>query len=1259
MKKPWKNLLSLCLVASLMLTIAPPVGALTNGESAIPEQTSSADWGALLQDVNSEITLPKEGTYAPNRLIVTRVNTGRRMAQINHSSIISSNEIITAPLPEEAQEAAQTYANNAETVTCSAVNLAEGSDLLAVMNEISHQEGVLAVEFDNIYSLDAEPAGEPVIANDAEFNPEKDPFVAQQTWLDFMGATKAWDMLEANDTVPGEEVVVAVLDTGITTEHPDLKAQIAEGGKSFLRDETNHENTIISDYVEDGHGHGTHVSGIIAGAKNGTGIMGVAYGAQILPIKILDDDGYGGSIGIIAAMGYLAGLSDENGNSVDVPARCDIANMSIGSNNGTRMFAYEIAASAMRAKGIFLVVAAGNEDTATDYVTPTNTYAKYSAPAYFSGAFTVMAMQEKPGANGDYLANFSNWDSEPYAGAEYSIMAPGTEMLSAVNTEGGTYDKFSGTSMASPAVAGAAALILSENPTYTAEDLWSVLATSGKKLQGKTDADGTKYYYNSLDVVAALNTTPEAVKSVVKGMVSGNLIEPTTAVISGDVLMLPTDGSLPQINLSLRGYDAEASEISVECPELTEIPTVDTLMPGQIKTLEFELKAMPTSNVFKTTINITWKNNDGSTGRETIPVELDVVKAAPGEKLTDLDYIKTYEDKNIPIMWIFTGETTLTLAPTQEPEIYGGMYYFEKEGSLTIEGDKELALLGGVMRNPQLYGNISLDGVDITSDGARAISDDDKANSIIDIDGSMIDSTIYSYDDMSLTVGEDILESTIANCAYTQVKAKSIMSSSLIHNYAYMEDDAAPIELTVTEPAHKGNGIEDDLSTGFYGNAVEGPAKLLDYAGAPATALDCYFIQAPKKGDNDIGVWVADEFNKIDCAEDSKVYIEGTTAGERPETLENCPAILISTNRVEGKPVGSHNDTHISYMLESVYSSDARPVDPKTAITYTSLAPPYGGLPVTDLEWAEDGKSCTYTVYTSADNLYSDDAYALIGIDTVKQYDLRNPISNKEEMQQMLAVKHEIVENGIKLSWEYPEGFEDEDLINTGIVMHSTGDTAPVEHKLTSEEIKAKSVTLEMETEERSIYNVGVLLGNEHEAIIAGFVVFASPSVTLGDAISLVDNAGKEVTQLNLAGTSSTTFLLRADKSFNLKDGMKISIALDGKALQLKVIAPTDKTLFAGVAQVGNEAVAEIAPTLASRTGLRDKFVLKGETIATITLQAKNVQTKDGTLLIALEDFFGNNIVNEKNEGIAFALTTNTEQASGTVDTAPSTDSGT
>ena len=216
--------------------------------------------------------------------------------------------------------------------------------------------------------------------------------------------------------------VAWILNTGIDLDHPDLNVDASRSVAFGQRD------------AEDGHGHGTHVAGTIAAIDNNYGVIGVAPGATVIAIRILDRRGYGATSDCIAGVDYVGA----NG------APGDVANMSVGYPASTALDQAVVNAAA---QGIYFALAAGNDGLHT-YNSP------QPSPGRVNGTniWTVSAMD----INDDF-AYFSNYGNPP---VEYC--APGVSVLSC--DKRGGYTTMSGTSMATPHVAGIL-LVTNGNPS--------------------------------------------------------------------------------------------------------------------------------------------------------------------------------------------------------------------------------------------------------------------------------------------------------------------------------------------------------------------------------------------------------------------------------------------------------------------------------------------------------------------------------------------------------------------------------------------------------------------------------------------------------------------------------------------------------------------------------------------------------------------------------------------------------------------------
>jgi subtilisin family serine protease len=224
---------------------------------------------------------------------------------------------------------------------------------------------------------------------------------------------------------------IAVIDTGIDLKHPDLRVV---NNKTFVPGTKN---------GNDDNGHGSHVAGTAAAIDNGIGVVGVAPGARLWAVKVLDRKGSGFLSAVIAGVDYVTANA----------AQVDVANMSLSGGNSQ---ALNDAIKASSDAGVVYVAAAGNR--AAD--------AGDSSPANSPDALTVSAIADSDGACGgkgvptnygadDTFATFSNY------GSVVDIAAPGVDILSTY--KGGAYAIGSGTSMAAPHVAGIAALYIAVN----------------------------------------------------------------------------------------------------------------------------------------------------------------------------------------------------------------------------------------------------------------------------------------------------------------------------------------------------------------------------------------------------------------------------------------------------------------------------------------------------------------------------------------------------------------------------------------------------------------------------------------------------------------------------------------------------------------------------------------------------------------------------------------------------------------------------
>jgi subtilisin len=267
------------------------------------------------------------------------------------------------------------------------------------------------------------------------------------------------------------DVDVAVIDTGVDYQHPDLNVY-RPGARNCFQQAPN---------ADDENGHGTHVAGTVGALDNRVGVVGVAPGARIWPVRVLGPLGSGSMSEVVCGIDYVTANAD----------RIDVVNMSLGSPGGRddgncgRTFgdAMHQAICTSVAAGVTYVVAAGNSGRD----------AAGFSPSSYDEVITVSALADfngRPGGGAtatcrpdvdDTFADFSNH------GPDVDLIAPGVCILS--TWVGGGYATLSGTSMASPHVAGAAGLYLARHPAAAPAAVRAALRTAGTDWSGVGDPD--------------------------------------------------------------------------------------------------------------------------------------------------------------------------------------------------------------------------------------------------------------------------------------------------------------------------------------------------------------------------------------------------------------------------------------------------------------------------------------------------------------------------------------------------------------------------------------------------------------------------------------------------------------------------------------------------------------------------------------------------------------------------------------------------
>ena len=233
---------------------------------------------------------------------------------------------------------------------------------------------------------------------------------------------------------------LAVVDTGIDLDHPDLAVNIKGG-----------VNTIQTwQSADDDNGHGTHVAGIVAALNNAIGVVGVGPDIDLYAVKVLNRRGSGYVSDIIEGLDWV------------ISNNIDVVNMSLGTSSDVQ--AFHDAVIVAKNAGIVIVAAAGNSG-------PSNNSVIY--PAKYSEVVAVSATNSTDGQ--------PSWSSR---GPEVDLAAPGESIYSTYR--GGGYRTLSGTSMATPHVAGAAALVLATHLGFNPSQVQAHLQSTAELLSGLT-----------------------------------------------------------------------------------------------------------------------------------------------------------------------------------------------------------------------------------------------------------------------------------------------------------------------------------------------------------------------------------------------------------------------------------------------------------------------------------------------------------------------------------------------------------------------------------------------------------------------------------------------------------------------------------------------------------------------------------------------------------------------------------------------------
>lgn len=347
-------------------------------------------------------------------------------------------------------------------------------------------------------------------------SPNDEQYVAGQQWgVTQIKAEQAWDITTGSDSI-----VITILDTGTANDHPDLDGKVIDG-----YDFINNDNNPYDD-----HGHGTYTAGIAAAvSNNGTGVVGISWGAKIMPVKVLSSEGSGSEAGIAEGIRW----------AVDHGTR--IISASLGGDSPDPIMGDAVQYA--HDHNVLFVASSGNNPDGN--------------PNYPAGYDTVLAV----GATGrsDTFTGFSSY------GRYVDVTAPGVGILS-TGWDGGdlTYEYGNGTSASCPFVSGVAALVWSVNPQLTADQVKQIIEDSSDDLG---DPGWDEHYgdgrLNAFRAVQFAQQGPRPTRTPTSVSVPTNTPAPTATkgVIQPPSLQVNTTNVTPGALLSVTGAGFGANEL--------------------------------------------------------------------------------------------------------------------------------------------------------------------------------------------------------------------------------------------------------------------------------------------------------------------------------------------------------------------------------------------------------------------------------------------------------------------------------------------------------------------------------------------------------------------------------------------------------------------------------------------------------------------------------------------------------------------------
>jgi len=396
----------------------------------------------------------------------------------------------------------------------------------AKISLLSRMPEVERIYYDQIVSLSPQPLPEPGI------------LMTRSTQA--IGANYVW-----NTGYTGTGIKVAIIDTGINYNHPDLGGGFGPGKK--VADGYDFVNNDA--FPMDDNGHGTHVAGIVA--ANGS-INGVAPGATLFAVKVLNSAGSGSTSNVIAGIDW------------SIAHGANVISMSFGGSaqpNDEFADVLNIISDAAVDKGVVVVVAAGNEGPGTGTIAIPGSARKVITVGASSSSGTVTISD-------DTIASFSNRGPSAFGRLDPEVVAPGVSINSTSYTGG--YTIMSGTSMATPMVSGSAALLLQKNPAFTPAQVRAILMNTASNLttsnihvfeKGAGIINLTNAF--TYNISAVINgddrweeSVPPGFSTIGRLVLNNNNTQPVNFTFSFEAMTdLERDNNIPVSSFTLPGYE--------------------------------------------------------------------------------------------------------------------------------------------------------------------------------------------------------------------------------------------------------------------------------------------------------------------------------------------------------------------------------------------------------------------------------------------------------------------------------------------------------------------------------------------------------------------------------------------------------------------------------------------------------------------------------------------------------------------------------